>query len=131
MSLDSTAFTSPASPRASDAERADTVARLHDALGAGRLDLAETDERTAAAYAARHRHELAALLTDLPDDDRSFAEAPSWPALWTLVVWRARTTLTGSAGPRPTAGQQRTAVLLTALAVVWVMVCAVLGAVVV
>ena len=116
------------SPRASDAERADTVARLHEALGAGRLDLAETDERVAAAYAARHRHELADLLTDLPAGDTVFTDAPRWNALWTLVVWRLRTTVTGVAGPRPTAAQHRTAALLAVLAVVWFVVCAVLGA---
>jgi hypothetical protein len=59
--------TDPITPvRASDAERADVVALLHEALGTGRLDLAETDERVAAAYAARFRHELAALVRDLP-----------------------------------------------------------------
>ena len=84
-------LTGPTSPRASDAERTETVARLHEALGAGRLDLAETDERVATAYAARYRHELTALLTDLPRDDASFTEAPTWTALWMLTVWRART----------------------------------------
>jgi hypothetical protein len=116
------------SPRASDAERADVVAQLHAALGAGRLDLAETDERVAAAYAARHRHELADLLTDLPAGDTAFTDAPRWDALWTLVVWRLRTTVTGVAGPRPGTAQHRTAALLSVLAVVWFVVCAVLGA---
>src|SRR3954452_16468678 len=116
------------SPRASDTERADAVARLHAALGVGRLDLAETDERVAAAYAARHRHELAALLTDLPHDDVAFTDAPSWAVLWTLLVWRARTAVTGTRGPRPTPAQHRNAALLIALAVAWVMVCAVAGA---
>jgi hypothetical protein len=116
------------SPRASDAERADAVAQLHAALGAGRLDLAETDERVAAAYAARHRHELAALLTDLPHDDVAFTDAPSWTMLWTLLVWRARTTVTGVVGSRPTRAQHRTAALMTALAVAWVVVCAIAGA---
>jgi len=116
------------SPRASDAERADTVARLHEALGAGRLDLAETDDRVAAAYAARHRHELTDLLADLPAGDTAFTEAPRGDALWTLVVWRLRTAVTGVAGPRPTAAQHRTTALLTTLAVVWFVVCAVLGA---
>jgi hypothetical protein len=119
------------SPRASDAERADTVARLHDALGAGRLDLAETDERVASAYAARYRHELTVLLVDLPRDDTSFTEAPTWAALWTLAVWRARTAVTGTAGPRPTASQQRVATFLTVLALVWMAACAVVGALVV
>ncbi|WP_103383683.1 DUF1707 SHOCT-like domain-containing protein [Pseudonocardia dioxanivorans] len=57
----------PATPvRASDAERADVVANLHEALAAGRLDLAETDERVGDAYVARYRHELALLVYDLP-----------------------------------------------------------------
>ena len=119
------------SPRASDAERADTVARLHAALGVGRLDLTETDERVAAAYAARHRHELAALLTDLPHDDVAFTDAPSWTMLWTLLVWRGRATVTGAVGPRPNRAQHRTAALMTALAVAWIVVCAVVGALVV
>ena len=114
--------------RASDAERADVVAQLHAALGAGRLDLAETDDRVAAAYAARHRHELTALLVDLPHDDVAFTGAPSWAALWTLLVWRARAAVTGSEGPRPTPAQHRNAALITALAVAWVVVCAVVGA---
>ena len=138
MSTDSTTvhaekpdLTGPVTPRASDAERADTVARLHEALGAGRLDLAETDERVAAAYAARYRHELTALLADLPHDDTSFTDAPSWTALWMLAVWRARTAVTGTAGPRPTSSQQRAATLLTVMAVVWMAACAVIGALVV
>jgi hypothetical protein len=117
-----------ASPRASDAERADVVAQLHAALGAGRLDLAETDERVAAAYAARHRHELAALLADLPLDDVASTDAPSWTVLWTLLVWRARTAVTDTRGPRPTRAQHRNAALLIALAAAWVVACAVAGA---
>jgi hypothetical protein len=116
------------SPRASDAERADAVARLHEALGAGRLDLAETDERVASAYAALYRHELAALLADLPVDNMPFTGAPRWAVLWTLAVWRARNALTGTAGPRPTAAQQRTATLLIMVALVWMAACAILGA---
>jgi hypothetical protein len=85
----------------------------------------------AAAYAARHRHDLSALLSDLPRDDRSVTEAPTWAALWTFAVWRARIAVTGTAGPRPTTSQQRTATLLTVLALVWMAACAVVGALVV
>ncbi len=61
----------PPSPlRASDGEREATVARLHQALAEGRLDLAETEERVTAAYAARHRDELPPLLADLPSSGR-------------------------------------------------------------
>ncbi len=47
--------------RASTSEREETVARLHHALGEGRLDLAETETRIAAAYAAQYRDELPPL----------------------------------------------------------------------
>ena len=57
---------SPA-PRASDADRERTAARLRDAVGDGRLTLAEADERIAAAYTAVHHHELATLTADLPE----------------------------------------------------------------
>lgn len=123
--------TTAVSPRASDAERADTVARLHEALGAGRLDLTETDERVAAAYAARYHHELTALLADLPRADASFTDAPSWTTLWMLAVWRAHTALAGTAGPRPTGPQQRRAAVLTVLALLWTAACAAVGALVV
>jgi hypothetical protein len=53
--------------RTSDAEREAVAARIQSAGGEGRLTLAETEERLAAVYAARYRHELASLTTDLPD----------------------------------------------------------------
>ena len=52
--------------RASDADRDHTAARLRDAVGEGRLTLAEGEDRMAAAYAAVHHHELAPLTADLP-----------------------------------------------------------------
>ncbi|MCE6997565.1 DUF1707 domain-containing protein [Saccharothrix sp. S26] len=52
--------------RASDSERDRTAARLRDAVGEGRLTLAEADERIAAAYRAVHRHDLEPLTADLP-----------------------------------------------------------------
>ncbi|HVX45676.1 MAG TPA: DUF1707 domain-containing protein [Mycobacteriales bacterium] len=52
--------------RASDADREKTVARLQQAFAEGRLELAEMDERTAAAYAAKTLGDLAALTRDLP-----------------------------------------------------------------
>ncbi|MEV6520908.1 DUF1707 domain-containing protein [Longispora sp. NPDC051575] len=56
----------PGQVRASDKEREQTVAFLRAALAEGMLTLEETDERQAAAYAAKYRHELDVLLTDLP-----------------------------------------------------------------
>jgi hypothetical protein len=52
--------------RASDTERERVAGRLRDAAVEGRLTVDELDERTARAYAAVTRGELAALLEDLP-----------------------------------------------------------------
>ncbi|MFG1841265.1 DUF1707 SHOCT-like domain-containing protein [Micromonospora sp. NPDC049175] len=52
--------------RAADADREVVADRLRVALGEGRLDLHEYDERVQRAYAARTYAELEALLTDLP-----------------------------------------------------------------
>ena len=52
-------------------------------------------------------------------------------AVWTTIVWRARTTLLRTpVDVPPTARQCRSAVLLALLALGWIAVCAVLGAVV-
>ncbi|MEU9818370.1 DUF1707 SHOCT-like domain-containing protein [Pseudonocardia alni] len=55
---------------ASDAEREHVTARLRTAAAEGRLTLAESDERQAAAYAARTRDELVPLLAGLPRPPR-------------------------------------------------------------
>ncbi|MFD6564527.1 DUF1707 domain-containing protein [Micromonospora profundi] len=52
--------------RAADADREAVADRLRAALGEGRLDLNEYDERVQNAYAARTYAELDALLVDLP-----------------------------------------------------------------
>ena len=52
--------------RASNTEREAAVQLLQTAVGEGRITLAEFEERTAAAYAARTRAELDALTEDLP-----------------------------------------------------------------
>ena len=121
----------PPSPlRASDAEREATVARLHQALAEGRLDLAETEERVTAAYAARHRDE-------------------SCPRCWPTCPRRCRRRATRrggtscgcpscggraarSSGRRSApAGQCRSAAWLVVLAVAWMALCALVGAAVV
>ncbi len=53
--------------RAADVDRESVVAILRDAFAAGRLTLAEFDERSSAAFAARTWGELRELTTDLPD----------------------------------------------------------------
>ncbi len=61
--------------RASDADRAAVVAQLKEHYEAGRLTLAEMEERTRQAYAARTQGELDGLLQDLPPP-----AAPSHPS---------------------------------------------------
>lgn len=58
--------------RVGTAERERAVALLHDAVGAGYLDLQEFEERSTQAYAARTRGELRPVLEDLPTADRLF-----------------------------------------------------------
>ena len=117
--------------RASDSEREETVARLHQALAEGRLDLAEIEERVATAYAVRHRDELPALLADLPQSGPvPGVAAPEWGELWVSSVWRARSALLGPQ-ERPTPGQCRSAAWLVVLAVAWMALSAILGAAVV
>ena len=124
--------------RASDAEREDAVHVLHRALGEGRLDLQEAETRVTAAYATVYRDELPALLHDLPQHDDTVraltgGTAPDWQTLWTAVVWRARVSLWDEAGAQssshpPGPHARRTAALLLALAGLWVMILAVIGA---
>ena len=52
--------------RASDADREHAVGMLRDGYAAGRLTLAEFDERTTAAFTSRTWGELRALTKDLP-----------------------------------------------------------------
>jgi hypothetical protein len=52
--------------RASEAERETTVEDLRGHAAAGRLDLAELEERVETAFGARTREELAELTSDLP-----------------------------------------------------------------
>jgi hypothetical protein len=53
--------------RVSDVERRAVVEELREHFGAGRLDLAEFEDRTNAALEARVRGELEPLLDDLPE----------------------------------------------------------------
>ncbi|MGH3629502.1 MAG: DUF1707 SHOCT-like domain-containing protein [Sciscionella sp.] len=52
--------------RASDADRAQIARELQQHFAAGRLSLAEFDERTRAAYTARTHPQLDNLVEDLP-----------------------------------------------------------------
>lgn len=66
--------TSPAL-RASDAERDHVEAQLQHHYAVGRLTLPELEERVVAAYEARTREQLDALLRDLPGE----VEKPASP----------------------------------------------------
>lgn len=117
--------------RASHAEREETVARLHQALSEGRLDLDETETRVAAAYAARYRDDLPPLLNDLPGTEEphlSTDQAPAWSQLWTSVVWRLRVHLFGPEAKSPSALHLRWAAAGVGLAFLWTVVCAVVAA---
>ncbi len=56
--------------RAADADRAAVAAQLGEHMSAGRLTVAEYDERLARAYAARTYGELQELTADLPPTPR-------------------------------------------------------------
>src|SRR6516164_10287075 len=81
--------------RASDQDRDVVVAVLRDAYTAGRLTLAEFDERTTAAFASRTWGELRKLTRDLPAP----GQRPPLPAAPADVPRRAG----GSADRRPRA----------------------------
>ena len=82
-------MTSDGGIRASDSDRENVVEILRDAYSTGRLTMAEFDERTTAAFAARTWGELRKLTTDLPqqaklelshpEPDRSAAPNPPRP----------------------------------------------------
>jgi hypothetical protein len=69
--------------RASDAEREQAVAALREHAAAGRLTMDELDERAQAAFAARTRQDLRALLHDLP------GQLPARRTAWLAAKKRA------------------------------------------
>ena len=83
--------------RASDADRAAVADALGTHMSAGRLTIAEYDERLARAYASRTYGELAELTTDLPA-----VPAPAGR------VDAGAVGATGTAGPTPDTGGRAT-----------------------
>jgi hypothetical protein len=63
--------------RAADADRVAVATALGEHMSAGRLTLAEYDERVAHAYTARTFGELAELTADLPASGTHLAAAPA------------------------------------------------------
>jgi uncharacterized membrane protein YccC len=68
------------SMRAGNADRERVVAQLNAAFAEGRLDVAELDERVAAAYAAKTLGELVPLTADLPAGQKEPRSRPAPPA---------------------------------------------------
>lgn len=63
--------------RAADTDRAAVAAALGEHMSAGRITLAEYDERVTSAYAATTFGDLAALTADLPSTSGTPAPAPA------------------------------------------------------
>ncbi len=100
--------------RASDADRADTVRVLQDAVARGLLTPDEGSERMAAAFATVHRRDLAGLTADLPPGPSDHT-APGWRALAWLAVAQLRATLTVPGTGRVRPARVAIAVLLALL----------------
>jgi hypothetical protein len=79
--------------RASDAEREEYATIIREAVGEGRLDIAEGDSRLSTIYAARYRDELAPVVTDLPagqarsQSSRGQESSRSQAGPWGPVPW--------------------------------------------
>ena len=118
--------------RASNAERAAAADRLHIALGEGRLDIPEAEERLAAAYAARYRSELPPLLADLPVPEPPGLRA-GWAHVWQAIVrqaWISSARVRGMAATEPSKGQRRATSVVLITAVLWMILCLLVGLIV-
>jgi hypothetical protein len=122
----------PAGIRASDAEREQTIARLHAAVGEGRLRLDEAEERVSTVYGMRFREQLPAVLADLPGDREqvhlSGDAPPGWRSIWESVVWHGMQTLQGRPVPRPAPRDSVAAARVVIAAVLLFVLSVVLGA---
>jgi TM2 domain-containing membrane protein YozV len=67
--------------RIGNTEREAAVRELGEHYAAGRLDAAEYEERTSAAYAARTAEDLAPLFADLPREQPTVALRPGTPTV--------------------------------------------------
>lgn len=115
--------------RASHAEREATAMRLHAALGEGRLDLAEAEERLAVAYAARNEAEFEPLLVDLPAPEPLGVWA-GWAQVWrSLVVqtWVSSARARGVAPAQPSKRERRATTVVIITAAFWMVLCLLVG----
>ena len=101
--------------RAADADRAAVAAQLGEQMSAGRLTVAEYDERLARAYAARTYGELETLTADLP------RPAPQPPAPAPATRHAGRGPACGwSGGPSLEAAWRNWAVTAVIVLTVWI-----------
>jgi Domain of unknown function (DUF1707) len=101
--------------RAADADRAAVAAQLGEQMSAGRLTVAEYDERLARAYAARTYGELDELTADLP---RPVAQPPA-TALATDGAGHGVPACGWSGGPSRQAAWRHWAVTAVIVLTVW------------
>ena len=101
--------------RAADADRTAVATQLGDQMSAGRLTVAEYDERLARAYAARTYGELEELTADLPRP----AVQPPAPAPAALPGVHGASACGWSGGPSREAAWRNWAVTAVIVLTVW------------
>jgi hypothetical protein len=122
--------TAPGAIRCSDGEREQTRARLSHAAVEGRITVDEVDDRLALVAAARFRHELDAVVADLPRPEAPAAQAVGWlPILGTArrQLSADATALLGR-GQVAVSRRRRLAILVAAVAVLLIFTALVLAA---
>ena len=111
--------------RASDSERELIVTRLSEHAAAGRLTLAELEERIGLAYSSTTRADLAKLIGDLPKGVAVPAQIRRKPTRWLLTVMsgtelKGRRFLREYYRPRFDAGRCKTEVVQKLMLGEWV-----------
>jgi hypothetical protein len=86
--------------RAADSDRTAVAAVLGEHMAAGRLTLAEYDERVTRAYAAKTYGELAELTTDLPALHDRRGAPRSAPSQQPVPAYHPASSRAGACGPR-------------------------------
>jgi hypothetical protein len=120
----------PGGIRCSDGEREQVRSRLAHAAGEGRITVDEVDDRLALVAEARFRHELDAVVADLPRSEGPAAQA----AGWLPILGTARRQLSADAAAFLGRGQvvvsrrRRLAIFVAAVAVVLIFTACVLAA---
>jgi hypothetical protein len=96
--------------RCSDVEREQVSSIVREAAADGRLSMEELEERLSTIYAARYRHELAAVTADLPT---AVTTRTGWAAVLTVAWHQLTTDLSGLFGRGRTTLSRRRKIVLT------------------